>query len=302
VMQYCAEIDPQAQRLYDIMIRFSKVVDNWRKEYTYSGPVLPDRTSLYSPIATGGFQQLPHERGHPHSMSASSTIGSITGTQLPSMRQIPGISGLTSPTVLPRLAAISDHPSLISHSPPQISHHTSAILHDTRMEGISMTPPPHTSAATTLPPPTSLLSPRPGGGMLGVHHSPHHQTQHHPIMDNSEPLSGDVDFEFDTLWNWGTTAPALPVSTTPVGVGQGSGGPLGMGNLISPFHPPMHPGAAAAAPPPMYHHTGYHHHAAGESRIPSAAPHPPGSSTAVSVTGLGSIGGNMPLYHASSYC
>src|SRR5690606_18103347 len=49
IVAYCAETDPQAQRVLDIITRFSEVVTKWTKDHAYAAPPLStDFSCLYN--------------------------------------------------------------------------------------------------------------------------------------------------------------------------------------------------------------------------------------------------------------
>lgn len=134
-MRYCAEIDPQAERLLDIMNRFYQVVEKWTKDHTYHAPTLSsDLSGLYT---TMGNSRL--------ALDHKAWVNNITNSREPEAR-LDGIPHRT-PMNLP-LPPISD---IVVSQPP------SSII-DAKMNGMSpqmMSPPfPH----HPIPPRTSVSS------------------------------------------------------------------------------------------------------------------------------------------------
>lgn len=161
IVAYCAETDPQADRVLDIITRFSKVVTKWTKDHTYDAPELSDDfRCLYSQASTS---RLPSEHTNPVSTTAS--FRGQASSQHISVSD-PGL--LTPPSIakLPLLDTLSTH--LLSAVP------------GTRVHGLSS---PHTNY--------------PFGSLVGTRPS----VSAHSSIEGSEQLSGNVEFEFDGLWN-----------------------------------------------------------------------------------------------------
>jgi hypothetical protein len=164
VMAYCAEMDPQAQRVLDIITRFSEVVTKWTKEHAYSAPQLSDDFScLYNQPTRSG--QTSEHASRP--LAVNTTIQERRSSQ--------GINrsdpGLLTPPSLPKLPLLD----ILSAQTP------SAAALETRMSGVT---PPHTHAHSNP--------------LAGVRSS---ISAHSSSIASSEPLSGNIEFEFDGLWN-----------------------------------------------------------------------------------------------------
>ncbi len=159
IVGYCAEIDPQARRVLDIISRFAEVVSRWTQEHAYQAPRLSDNFSfLYSQAARFGSAS-----GHSNPVAASST--QARGLS----RAVAPDPGLLTPPSIPKMS-LHD---ILSTQP------SSAVL-EARVNGMT---PPHIPI-----PPGSLLGGRPS-------------VSAHSSITSPEPLSGNVEFEFDTLWS-----------------------------------------------------------------------------------------------------
>lgn len=162
IVAYCAEIDPQAERVLDILTRFSEVVSKWTKDHTYEAPNLADDLScLNNHTATSAPPSEHTTSGH-----ATTSFG------LPAPTRLVNVSdpGLLTPPTIPKLPLLD----ILSSRPP------SAVL-GARVNGLS---PPFTKAH-----PVSLVGARPS-------------VSAHSSTGGSEPLSGnEFEFEFDGLWN-----------------------------------------------------------------------------------------------------
>ena len=160
IVGYCAEIDPQARRVLDIITRFSEVVSRWTQEHAYQAPRLSNNLSfLYS--QTARFGPAPQ---HLNSGAASSTHAR-NGPRAVSAPD----PGLLTPPSIPKMS-LHD---ILSSQP------SSAIL-EARANGMT---PPHIGM-----PPGSLVGGRPS-------------VSAHSSITSPEPLSGNLEFEFDTLWS-----------------------------------------------------------------------------------------------------
>jgi len=189
IVAYCAEIDPQAQRVLDIITRFSEVVNKWTKEHVYPAPPLSsDFSCLYNRSARSA-PALEHIHSSP-AVTANNQRRSSSQTVLASD------PGLLTPPSVPKMA-LHD---MISAQPPN------APL-DARMNGMT-SPPVHF-------PPVPLI-----GGRASI--------SAQSSMANSEPLSGNIEFEFDGLWN-SFIKHLPPVSTVAPGIS----------NLALQFPPPV---------------------------------------------------------------
>ncbi|KAK3380179.1 fungal-specific transcription factor domain-containing protein [Lasiosphaeria ovina] len=146
LMEYCAESDPQAQRVLEIMHRFSIVVSKWTRSNTYEAPPLSeDLSNLYSQAPS---PELRH--AHANSIPIVSSPHDRSSVMVKTSRQ----SSMSSPTG-PRLP-VSE----------LLIPHPSASVRDTRMNGMS--PPQMTPHS--LPP---LANVRPS-------------VSSHPVIDNSD--------------------------------------------------------------------------------------------------------------------
>lgn len=162
IMAYCAEIDPQAQRVLDIITRFSEVVTKWTKDHAYPAPQLSDDFScLYT-------QPSRPEPASEH-MQPRPTINANIQRRSSSQAVNAPDPGLLTPPSIPKVPL---HDILSTHPP-------SAPL-EARVNGMT---PPHLHI-----PPVSLV-----GGRASV--------SAHSSIESSEPHSGNIEFEFDGLWN-----------------------------------------------------------------------------------------------------
>ncbi len=157
IVGYCAVMDPQAQRVLDIITRFSAVVNRWTRDHTYPAPQLSDDLSfLYSQSArTAAASDLTNPG------AASSTYPRSSGSGPD--------PGLLTPPSMPKMSLHG----ILSSQP-----HIAAL--DARVNGIT---PPHIHI------PLGTL----GGGRPSV--------SAHSSAGGSEPLSGNLEFEFDGLWS-----------------------------------------------------------------------------------------------------
>ena len=238
VMNYCAEIDPQAERLLEIMEKFQKVVEKRAKSQPHlsrAGPPLSaDLSGLYNRFMGGSRSSREHASSMA-SVSSSQGYGSrTTSVHSPSVHHIP-VADLIIPQHGPALAPVT----------------TGAA--DTQMKGMS--PVQATAPAPLLP---SLAS-RPS-------------VSSHSMAESSDSFNGEIEVDFDGLWSsWANHAPA------PMGLGGPPGmatlgahfspplGPSSMG--AGPFGPFTISGAAAGqvSPPqvemlrtlPLYQSSGY---------------------------------------------
>lgn len=161
IVAYCAEIDPQAQRVLDIITRFSEVVTKWTKDHAYPAPQLStDFSCLYSQSARSG----------PASDYTHSGAAINAGIQRRSSSQVVGgpDPGLLTPPSIPKVPL---HDIL--------STQAQSVGLEARVNGMT---PPHIHI-----PPVSLV----GRTSVSAHSS----------IASSEPLSGNIEFEFDGLWN-----------------------------------------------------------------------------------------------------
>ncbi|EAQ89145.1 hypothetical protein CHGG_05764 [Chaetomium globosum CBS 148.51] len=162
IMAYCAEIDPQAQRVLDIITRFSRVVNKWTKDHAYAAPNLSDDFScLYNQAPRHG---PASDHAHPGltistNMQRRNTSQSANGSD----------PGLLTPPSIPKMPLLG----ILSTQAPGVAL-------DARVNGMS---PP-------LMPPATLVGGRPS-------------VSAHSSIASSEPLSGsgNIEFEFDGLWN-----------------------------------------------------------------------------------------------------
>lgn len=180
IMKFCAETDPQASRVLEIMEKFAKVVAKWTKDHTYDAPELAgDLSGLYSQTAS------PHLSHEP-----SGSVATMPGTGDSDGQRILNVLHQTSlPGPAVPLPSLSE---LLIHPPSSAS--------DTRMNGIS---PLHTAGPTLQAPMEPL--PRPLNA----------STQ--SLADQGEPMNEDIEFDFDGLWNnW--INHVVPVPTMASGV------------------------------------------------------------------------------------
>jgi len=229
IMKFCAETDPQARRVLEIMEKFAKVVARWTKEHTFSAPDLAgDLSGLYSHMPS---PHLSHEQ--------SGSSGSMPS---PAEPETPRILNALHQTTLPGPAV-----PLPSLSELLIPHHSHAGV-DTRMNGAS--PSHHTSAPSLQPP----IDPRAG------------VSSHHPMID-PDPMNEDIEFDFDGLWNnWinhvvpvSAMAPGIsPLAPhfSPVMTNAGPGEPFG-GTFTLPPESRISPAAVISGTIPLYHSTNF---------------------------------------------
>ncbi|KAL2019666.1 hypothetical protein VTK56DRAFT_9285 [Thermocarpiscus australiensis] len=161
IMAYCAEIDPQAERVLDIVERFSVVVTKWTKDHTYDAPELSDDLScLHSHAASSRLPPVRTNQG---------LVASNTQVQSPSRMVHPLDSVLlTPPTIskLPLLETLSTQPR------SAIPDSAAAVMS-----------PPQTNA-----PPVPLIAGRPSLSSTSS-------------IESSELRNRNIEFEFDGLWN-----------------------------------------------------------------------------------------------------
>jgi hypothetical protein len=162
IVSYCAEIDAQARRVLDIITRFSEVVNKWSKDHSYPAPPLSDDFScLYNQTARSG----------PASEHMLPGPAISTNVQRRSSSQVvhgPG-PGLLTPPPLPKVP----HHDILS------TQATSAAL-EARVNVMA--------PLNVHVPAVSLV-----GGLTSV--------SAHSSIATSEPMSGNIEFEFDGLWN-----------------------------------------------------------------------------------------------------
>ncbi|KAH6625023.1 fungal-specific transcription factor domain-containing protein [Chaetomium sp. MPI-SDFR-AT-0129] len=161
IVAYCAETDPQAARVLDIVTRFSQVVTKWTKDHAYPAPQLSDDFScLYTSAPRSGVGSEPTPMGpilNPDSQWRSSSQ-TASGSD----------RGLLTPPSRPKVPLLD----VLSSQGPGISI-------EARVNG--MTPPQgHIPSATLV-----------GGRSSVSSHS----------IPSFEPHSGNFEFEFDGLWN-----------------------------------------------------------------------------------------------------
>ncbi|KAK4243766.1 fungal-specific transcription factor domain-containing protein [Corynascus novoguineensis] len=162
IMTYCAEIDPQAQRVLDIITRFSEVVTKWTKDHTFNAPRLSDDFScLYN-------QAPPSGTGSEHMVSGSALDTGIQGQASP--QAVKSDPGLLTPPSMAKVPTLD----------VQSTQAPGALLEATRVNGMSS---PHVQI-----PPVTLVGGRPS-------------TASHSSLASTEPHSGNIEFEFDGLWN-----------------------------------------------------------------------------------------------------
>jgi hypothetical protein len=158
IVAYCAEIDPQAQRVLDIITRFSEVVTKWTRDHTYPAPQLSDNFGcLYTQATRSGPASDHLNSGVASNAQGRSSSHAVNGPD----------PGLLTPPSMPKLPL---HDILSTQAP-------SAAL-EARVNGMT---PPHVHI-----PPVSLVGPR-------------QSTSAHSSI-GSEPNSGNIEFEFDGLW------------------------------------------------------------------------------------------------------
>lgn len=161
IMKFCAETDPQASRVLEIMEKFAKVVARWTEGHTYDAPDLSgDLSGLYSHISS------PHLSHEPSGLLSS--MPSPAEPETPRILNALNQNALPGPAVpLPPLSEL-----LTPHPPGSV---------DTRMNGVS---PSHTSAPSLNPP----IDPRAG-------------MSSHPHVVDPDRMHEDIEFDFDGLWN-----------------------------------------------------------------------------------------------------
>ncbi|KAK4186531.1 fungal-specific transcription factor domain-containing protein [Podospora australis] len=185
-MEYCTEIDPQAERVLDIIKRFVLVVDKWTKDHTYDAPPLSSNLGfLYStastpqpptePILAGPVVASPQE--HIPARSAVSDPGLLTPPNIPKM-------------------ALSD---ILAPVPPSVSQQQ-----DVRMNGT--TPPLNSGSIPSL----ALAATTTDGQATTM--------TIHPSIE-SPGYRGEIEFEFDNLWNNWINLPAQTASAVTAAAG-----------------------------------------------------------------------------------
>ncbi|KAL2271769.1 hypothetical protein VTJ83DRAFT_1140 [Remersonia thermophila] len=162
IVEYCAEIDPQARRVLDIIQRFSQVVTTWTKDHAYPAPSLSNDFSCLS---------APIVRPTEAATVAQPAPDMARNTQIRSPQQV--ASGL--PSGLPSTPSMSKAPlrDLLSSQVPNP-------MLEARINGASP-PQVQISAGAFTGSSPSISGPSP--------------------IPNAEPPSGNIEFEFDGLWN-----------------------------------------------------------------------------------------------------
>ncbi|KAK4123943.1 hypothetical protein N657DRAFT_572891 [Parathielavia appendiculata] len=162
IVAYCADIDPQARRVLDIITRFSEVVNKWTKDHAYPAPPLSTNLNcLYVQTTRSG---PTSEHMHPGSainagIQRRSSSQTVNGPD----------PGLLTPPPIPKF----------SHFDILHTHVSSAAL-EARVNPMI----PLNAHGPTVP----LVAGRPS------------ISTHSPIA-SSEPHSGNFEFEFDGLWS-----------------------------------------------------------------------------------------------------
>ncbi|KAL2181787.1 fungal-specific transcription factor domain-containing protein [Thermothelomyces heterothallicus CBS 202.75] len=160
IVAYCAESDSQAQRVLDIITRFSQVVDKWTENHSHSAPKLSDDFScLYSQPSHSGTTS-----GHMPPGPALDTDIHVRTSQTASGQD----PGLLTPPSIPKVPILN----VLSAQAP------SAAL-EARVSGMS---PPHASI-----PPATLVGNRP-------------TVLAHSSLATTELLRGNFEFDIDGLW------------------------------------------------------------------------------------------------------
>ncbi|KAK0630541.1 fungal-specific transcription factor domain-containing protein [Bombardia bombarda] len=161
IMRFCAETDAQAERLLEILEKFSQTVAKWTKDHTHEAPPLStDLGGLYSQMTRS---RLPRD----HSSLASRGPGSQEQQDVARS----SISHTLSPPILHPRPTLSE---LVISLPPISGA-------DTRMNGVS----PSQTTTSPLPhknPARQSFSSR-------------------SIDEGSDSYNGDFEFSFDGLWN-----------------------------------------------------------------------------------------------------
>ncbi len=205
LVTYCAEIDPQAARVLDIISRFSIVVDKWTRDHAYPAPPL-----------SNNFSFLYVHHNHHHRSSRAAAIDPLNHTGFTTTHGRNSLNnndpGLLTPPSRPKLPL---HDILTNTTQP-LHHHTRPTTSTTT----GHTPPnhphqPHHHADTTM-----------GASRPSV--SAHSSS----AMDSPETAlsggSGNIEFEFDGLWSkFSNHLP--PVSSVAPGLG---------GSLVAMQFPP----------------------------------------------------------------
>ncbi|KAK3990564.1 activator of stress genes 1 [Cladorrhinum sp. PSN332] len=185
-IKYCGDIDPQADRVLEIITKFAEVVKKWTREHTYPAPLLSDDLSflfnqassprrLSEPILPGGGPLVASPAQHD-----SLSRAAMTATSDP---------GLLTPPTIPKMA-LSD---MLAPVPPNMSA-------DTRMNG--MTPP--LASHHSVPSSISIIN----------DHSQHHRAS---MAALESPFPREMEFDFDNLWsNWINHAPAPMMGPTAI--------------------------------------------------------------------------------------
>jgi len=181
IMKYCSEIDPQAERVLDIILRFSQVVTNWTRDHTYhDAPELSNDLSYLRTrkTAAGGLLRADQVQQVP----VAPSFREIELSRAPSLSD----PGLLTPPVVPKMPLLNT----------VVTQPSSAMVSDSGAHGASpsqtsMYPVTVNGSRPSVPPPSSV------GG--------------------SEPTSTNVEFQFDTLWT-SVINHLPPVSTVAPGI------------------------------------------------------------------------------------
>ena len=136
-MRYCAETDPQAERVLEIMESFAQVVETWTKDHSYRAPELSaDLSCLYT--------KTPSSRMSRENGSSAPSVPSPVDPAAPRIGSISHQPHMSSPP-LPRPQKISD----VFITPP------AAAVPEVVMNGMS-------AVSSTTPPMAPPLALRPG--------------------------------------------------------------------------------------------------------------------------------------------
>ncbi|KAK0623025.1 fungal-specific transcription factor domain-containing protein [Immersiella caudata] len=223
IMKFCAETDPQARRVLEIMEKFAKVVAKWTKDHTYNAPDLSgDLSGLYSHMPS------------PHLSHEPSSLGSMPS---PAEPETPRILNAMHQTTLPGPAV-----PLPPLSELLIPHPPNAVM-DTRMNGIS---PSH---APTLNPP---IDPR-----AGV--SSHPIVDHDPM---NEDIEFDFDGLWNNWINHVVPVSAMGPGITPMAphfspVATNAAPDTFGGTFTLPPEARISPAAVISGTIPLYHSTNF---------------------------------------------
>jgi len=223
IMRYCAQTDPQAARLLEIIEKFTAVVANYTPTHRYPAPVLSaNLNGLYSRGGSGSRYSREH-------------TGSVASVSSPQGHESSRVNSLTQQGLMNSPPAPRPHRSeFLVPQPPAAAATTGA--GDVRMNGMS---PQHTTTTTN----TTTASPSMAHGM-----ATRPSISSHSTAEGSESMSRDFEFDFNSLWNnWRNGIVHTPNEPTGIASITALFPPMVHGTAPPHSHPPVAPPTTEAA-------------------------------------------------------